>query len=476
MLQIEETRLSKQLKPTPTHHDNSSSSTVLYAGSDGNSRNTPNNNYHNSGRGNRGRNRGNGRSRGKVRYNNWPLNQFGLPWYYNQQPPVYAPMPPQFVYPSHGGYPPFSTGPAPPFQHQHGSTPHQGILGSHPSRPNCEAHMAQLTTIPQITQIPAGLAHAFNTMTLQEPDNAWYMESGASTHITSNACTLQSLFNKSTIPPVTVGNGSIAAVQNSGDGILVSPSRSFALNNVLVCPNIIKNLISVRKFVTDNSCAIDFDPFGFCVKDLRTRTKLLRCNSSGPLYSVTPSPPLLSHSAFTTTSLNGSVWHARLGHPSNATLSRILSFFSPTISISDLTTLCQACQLGKHTRLPFYNSSTIVSHPFDIVHSDIWTSPIASPSGLKYYLIFLDHYSHFLWVYPLHRKSDTFGFFLHFSNYVQTQFHCSIKSLQCDNGGEYDNRIFQNHLASTRTLMRFSCPIPRNKMVEPSVCYALSTT
>lgn len=92
------------------------------------------------------------------------------------------------------------------------------------------------------------------------------------------------------------------------------------------------------------------------------------------------------------------------------------------------------------------------------MHSDIWTSPIASPSGLKYYLIFLDHYSHYLWVYPLHRKSDTFGKFLHFSNYVQTQFNRSIKSLQCDNGGEYDNRAFKDHLASTSTLLRFSCP------------------
>ena len=117
-----------------------------------------------------------------------------------------------------------------------------------------------------------------------------------------------------------------------------------------------------------------------------------------------------------------------------------MSSFSHSLPKTDLTTLCQACKLGKHTRLPFYKSNTIVSHPFEIVHSDIWTSPVISNSGLKYYLVFLDQYSHFLWVYPLHRKSDTFGKYLHFSNYVQTQFHSSIKSLQCDNGGEYGNR------------------------------------
>lgn len=196
MLQMEETRLSKQVKPSPRHHDNSSSSTVLYAGADGNSRpsNNNNNNHHNSGRGNRGRHRGNGRSRGRGRYNNnWQQNPYGSPWYYNQQPHAYAPIPPHYAYPP-PGYAPYSPGPLQQYQHQPGTPAHQGILGSHPSPPNQQAHMAQLTTTPQLTQLPPGLTHAFNTMTLQEPDNAWYMDSGASTHITSNAGNLQSLF------------------------------------------------------------------------------------------------------------------------------------------------------------------------------------------------------------------------------------------------------------------------------------------
>jgi hypothetical protein len=37
------------------------------------------------------------------------------------------------------------------------------------------------------------------------------------------------------------------------------------LNDVLVSPNIIKNLISIRRFTTDNNCSIEFDPFWpFC--------------------------------------------------------------------------------------------------------------------------------------------------------------------------------------------------------------------
>jgi hypothetical protein len=34
------------------------------------------------------------------------------------------------------------------------------------------------------------------------------------------------------------------------------------LNNVLVSPKLIKNLIFVRQFTSDNNCSVEFDPFG----------------------------------------------------------------------------------------------------------------------------------------------------------------------------------------------------------------------
>nr|GEU59777.1 ribonuclease H-like domain-containing protein [Tanacetum cinerariifolium] len=42
-----------------------------------------------------------------------------------------------------------------------------------------------------------------------------------------------------------------------------------------------------------------------------------------------------------------------------------------------------ACQLGKHVKLLFHSSDTIVEHCFDIIHLDLWTSPIRSLYGLK---------------------------------------------------------------------------------------------
>lgn len=40
-------------------------------------------------------------------------------------------------------------------------------------------------------------------------------------------------------------------------------------------PSLIADLISAKSFIKDNSSSIEFDPFGFCVKDLKIQTPIL---------------------------------------------------------------------------------------------------------------------------------------------------------------------------------------------------------
>lgn len=47
-------------------------------------------------------------------------------------------------------------------------------------------------------------------------------------------------------------------------------------------------------------------------------------------------------------------------------------------------------------KLHFGTLDSIVANAFDIIHFDVWTSPITNISGLKYYVIFLDHYIQYL--------------------------------------------------------------------------------
>ena len=65
-----------------------------------------------------------------------------------------------------------------------------------------------------------------------------------------------------------------------------SAPGSFLLPNVLVAPQMVHNLLSIRQFTADNSCSIEFDSSGLTVKDSASRRPLLRCDSTGPLYTL----------------------------------------------------------------------------------------------------------------------------------------------------------------------------------------------
>jgi hypothetical protein len=96
------------------------------------------------------------------------------------------------------------------------------------------------------------------------------MDSGATSHITGNQGNLSHSHSPIGLNRhhIVVGNGSRLPVVATGTTHL--PPRPFQLNNVLVSRAILQNLISTRSFSHDNSCSVEFDPFGFSVKDLAT--------------------------------------------------------------------------------------------------------------------------------------------------------------------------------------------------------------
>ena len=70
----------------------------------------------------------------------------------------------------------------------------------------------------------------------------------------------------------------------------------FVFSNVLVAPQMVHNLLSIRQFTADNSCSVEFDSSGLIVKDSASRRPLLRCDSSRPLYTLRPPASAAPHS------------------------------------------------------------------------------------------------------------------------------------------------------------------------------------
>ncbi|GJY37857.1 ribonuclease H-like domain-containing protein [Tanacetum coccineum] len=244
---------------------------------------------------------------------------------------------------------------------------------------------------------------------------------GATSHLNYNAHNLSNLFNTRLYSSIHVSDGNSIPVTNIGHSIIHSLHRPLHLNNVL---------------------------------DFLTWYILLRCDSSGDHDPVTK--PSILPVAFVSTS--STTWHQRLSHPRDEVLHSLSSRHFISYNEGKSTHVCHACQLGKHVKLPFHSSHSIVQHCFDIIHSDLWTSPIVSSSGFKYYVLFLDHFSHYVWIYPLKHKSDMFSKFFHFRNYVKNQFQQEIKSFQCDHGGEFDNNQLHTLFNNNGIQLRFSCP------------------
>lgn len=381
MLLLEEDRLNRG-KKTSVVSDSSSSDKVLNVSAPPSKSNNQSNQqkFYNN-RGKKQNNRGHGSG-----YNNQarPMyNQWGVPYWSNGYPMWMQPQPMHWA--NHQQMPPNAN---------------PGLLGPRPLQ-NQQALQVQTANIMEQPQMTIDFASAFNTMTLMDPaDHQWYMDSGATSHLTNSSGNLKSILNDNTGHTVTVANGGQIPIFQKGSFSFPSSSRPLNLTSVLVTPSIIKNLVSVRKCTKDNACSIEFDLNGFSVKDLRTQRTLLRSDNTGDLYHVFPTNKLSSqHSALLTAT--STIWHRRLSHLNNQTLKSLLSSNALRCNKQDHTSVCDACQLDKQIKLSFHSSDSTVTAPFDIVHSDLWTSPVLSLSGHKYYVLFLDQFSHFLWVYPI---------------------------------------------------------------------------
>jgi transposase InsO family protein len=189
------------------------------------------------------------------------------------------------------------------------------------------------------------------------------------------------------------------------------------------------------------------------------------------LYPLTPRPSNQSTTPSTFVALSNNLWHNRLGHPGASILNSLHRNNFIVCNKFQNNFVCQSCQFGKQIKLPFYESLSHTLLPFDIVHSDLWTSPTLSSGGHRYYILFLDDFTNFLWTFPIANKSQTYSVFLKFRNHIKTQFERDIKCFQCDNGKEYDNTSFHKFCEQNGMSFRFSCPhtSPQNGKAERKI-------
>ncbi|KAJ9565778.1 LOW QUALITY PROTEIN: hypothetical protein OSB04_001744, partial [Centaurea solstitialis] len=265
-----------------------------------------------------------------------------------------------------------------------------------PPQPSFGGHVSQYSQ-PQYTDLSS-------PMSVQLPSaNNFYMDTGATNHIT---------FNQGTMHSLTPCNYNFIQV---GNGVVV-PARYIGQCNLPFSPGLLSLKMILKQVLFFSAATVITMIF----------------------YPVLPASPQ-SALASANVVVSFDVWHRWLGHP-GAAVFQFLLFCKFIACSSQTSSLYHACQLKKHCRLPFSLSTTKTSRV-----------------GFKYYVLFLDDFSHFLWVFPLRAKSEVFSIFTTFLVYVINQFKTDIQLFQCDNGREFNNQPLLDIFKTHGIKIRFSC-------------------
>lgn len=230
------------------------------------------------------------------------------------------------------------------------------------------------------------------------------LDTGSSHHVISDLCNLGLHSHYDGPDEVTIGDGSGLPITHVGSTQLPTSTSAFILNQVLYVPKARHNLISISKFCQNNNVYVEFRPFSFCLKDLTMGATLMHGQSSGDPYTLQPTPKHSPPTRITTLSTTRSpshLWHAHLGHPSLKILQQVLKN-NDSINKPMAPLHCSSCQLNKSHKLPFSESSVTSNSSLELLYSDVWgPSSITSINGFHYYLIFVDHFTQYVWLFPL---------------------------------------------------------------------------
>jgi histone deacetylase 1/2 len=268
----------------------------------------------------------------------------------------------------------------------------------------------------------------------------WFSNTGANQHVSPELATLTTLEPHLGNDNFHVGDGKGLPISYLGHIKIYTPHHSFTLSNVLRVPTIMQPLLSVQKFCLDNIVYFEFHPHVFYVKDLNTHDFLLSGQSKDGLYALTKSSVTSVAQAYWSpcTSASADLWYRRLGHPTSRIFQLLILKNKIICNNKHLNFQCQSCPLGKSSRLSLGPTGHKTFAPLELIFSDVWgLAPLFSLDGYRYFVIFVDAYTKYVWYYPLVAKSDVYSVFHEFQTLIERQFSLKIKSVQTDWGGEY---------------------------------------
>uniref|UniRef100_A0A0A9XEY5 Retrovirus-related Pol polyprotein from transposon TNT 1-94 n=1 Tax=Lygus hesperus TaxID=30085 RepID=A0A0A9XEY5_LYGHE len=278
-------------------------------------------------------------------------------------------------------------------------------------------------------------------------EGSWYLDSGASSHI---SCTSVNLVNMQPADSQTVSTADqtdmVVKCKGRIDLNVIDPSRKVRevqVNDVLFIPEAAANLLSVSK-IASHGCTVTFSSKGGKVFD-KNGVLIATASVEEGLYRLHTVPSTPQRSFLVTK--DEALWHRRLGHLNNKGIGVLKNNSHGIDTEYQMSSVCEVCLRGKHSRKPFRASGKRASNILDLVHSDL-VGPMEKQSfgGNRYILTLIDDHSRKVFVYLLKEKSEVPKHIEEFRALVERQTERKIKVLRTDNGTEYCNNLLSQNL------------------------------
>ena len=168
----------------------------------------------------------------------------------------------------------------------------------------------------------------------------------------------------------------------------------------------------------------------------RNKTLLLRVKRSPNRLYKTPLRTGRPTCLLATKDETAWIWHSRLGHVNFLALKK-LSEKDMAIGVPKIehpNQVCEGCVLSKQTRIPFPDHAVFrAQKPLQLVHADL-CGPITPTSvgGSKYFLLLVDDFSRWMWVYKLSEMSQASSTFKRFKLMVEKNSGYQMKTFRTD--------------------------------------------
>jgi hypothetical protein len=282
----------------------------------------------------------------------------------------------------------------------------------------------------------------------------WIIDSGASDHMTYSHTLFNSYSPCAGNLKIRIADGTLSPIAGTGS---VKISDHITLNPVLHVPNLSCNLLSISQLTKNSNCFAKFFPSHCQFQDLLSGKTIGSARESDGLYYFdNPGSVVVSQSFFSVNKNDPLLWHARLGHPNFMYLKKMYPNLFINKDISSIQ--CEICELAKHHRTSFPVVPYKPSHPFSLIHSDLWgPSRIPNRTNKKYFISFIDDHTRTCWVYLLKDKMEVREVFIQFYSMVNTQFSAKIQVLRTDNGTEYFNTMLSDFFSDKGIVHQSSC-------------------